>query len=95
MERLLLRGYEWVRDKNGIYEVGLTEEAARELGDIYEIQTDQHHYFEKGEKLVCMEGQKSGIALYAPFDCTVIKLFHDWNGQPEMPIVWLEKEEDG
>ena len=72
MEEMSMRGYEWIRQSGGVYYMGISTEAARELGPVMKVDFPTLSLvFKTGERIASLEADTQGIALYAPFDCMV------------------------
>jgi glycine cleavage system H protein len=68
--------HEWIEESsNGAYHIGISEYAARRLGDVVFIeQMEDQSSFIAGDTLMILESVKAVGDVYAPFACEVIRV---------------------
>ncbi|WP_243373747.1 glycine cleavage system protein GcvH [Geotalea sp. SG265] len=105
MEMYFSKEHEWVRIKDGIASVGISEHAAHELGDITFVELPQvGKTVKQFEVLAGIESVKAASDIYAPLSGKVIKVNEALDGTPEIVneaaeeagwIAWLEPTDPG
>ena len=77
--------HEWVKIKNGVASVGISEHAAHELGDITFVELPQMGKTVKQfEILAAIESVKAASDIYAPLSGKVIKVNDALDTAPEI-----------
>jgi glycine cleavage system H protein len=68
--------HEWIEEtSNGAYHIGVSEYAARKLGDVvFMEQMEDQNSFIAGDTLMILESVKAVGDVYAPFACEIIKV---------------------
>ena len=92
--------HEWVKIKDGIASVGITEYAAHQLGDVTFVELPQVGKSVKQFDVLCaIESVKAASDIYAPVSGRVTKVNDALNDAPEVVnesaedagwMVWLE-----
>ena len=100
MEIFFTKEHEWVKVKDGIATVGISEHAAHELGDITFVELPAvGKTFKQFEVLAGIESVKAASDIYAPVSGTVVKVNGALDEKPEIVneaaedagwIAWLE-----
>lgn len=100
METYFTKEHEWVKIKEGIASVGITEYAAHQLGDITFVELPQEGKAVKQfEVLAGIESVKAASDIYAPVSGKVVKVNTALEEKPEIVneaaedagwIAWLE-----
>jgi glycine cleavage system H protein len=100
METYFTKEHEWVKIKEGVASIGISEHAAHELGDITFVELPQMGKVVKQfEALAGIESVKAASDIYAPLSGKVIKVNEALNDTPEIVneaaedagwIAWLE-----
>ena len=81
---LCAKTHEYVLEKDGVYEVGITDYAIEQLGDIVFVElpeTDSE--FSKGEVFGTIESVKAATEIYMPISGRVIELNEEIATNPE------------
>ena len=99
-ETYFTKEHEWVKIKDGIASIGISEHAAHELGDITFVELPQMGKVVKQfGALAGIESVKAASDIYAPLSGKVIKVNEALNETPEIVneaaedagwIAWLE-----
>lgn len=77
--------HEYVLEKDGIYEVGITDYAIEQLGDIVFIELpDTDTEFRKGEVFATIESVKAASEVYMPISGKVIQINEELVSNPEL-----------
>lgn len=77
--------HEWVRVKEGIGAVGISEHAAHELGDVTFVELPQiGKVVKQFEVLGSIESVKAASDIYAPLSGKVVKVNEALNDKPEI-----------
>ncbi|ACM19618.1 glycine cleavage system lipoyl carrier protein GcvH [Geotalea daltonii FRC-32] len=105
METYYSKEHEWVKIKDGVASVGISEHAARELGDITFVELPQvGKTVKQFDVLAGIESVKAASDIYAPLSGKVIKINEALEGAPEIVneaaeeagwIAWLEPADLG
>lgn len=105
METYYSKEHEWVKIKDGIASVGISEHAAHELGDITFVELPQMGKTVKQfDVLAGIESVKAASDIYAPISGKVVKINEALEGTPEIVneaaeeagwIAWLEPADLG
>ena len=100
METLYTKEHEWVKVKDGIAAVGISEHAAHELGDITFVELPaMGKTVKQFEVLAAIESVKAASDIYAPVSGKVVKINEALEDAPEIVneaaedagwIAWLE-----
>jgi glycine cleavage system H protein len=86
--------YEYIRVKDGIGTVGISEEASDKLGDIYLVELPEvGKEFKKGEEAGVIESVKTAADVYCPVSGKVIEINNGLEKEPE--FVSKSPMEDG
>jgi len=86
--------HEWLKIKNGIATIGITNHAQDNLGDIVYVELPELGLqIEKEESLGVVESVKSASDLYAPISGIVIEINEELTGSPE--VLNLDPHNDG
>ena len=81
---LCTKTHEYVLEKDGIYEVGITDYAIEQLGDIVFVELpDTDTEFSKDEVFATIESVKSASELYMPISGRVIEVNEEVATNPE------------
>ena len=99
-ETYFTKEHEWVKIKDGVASVGISEHAAHELGDITFVELPQvGKTVKQFEVLAGIESVKAASDIYAPLSGKVTKVNEALNDTPEIVnesaedagwIAWLE-----
>jgi len=85
METYFTKEHEWVKIKDGVASIGISEHAAHELGDITFVELPQPGKVVKQfEALAGIESVKAASDIYAPLSGKVIKVNEALNDTPEL-----------
>jgi glycine cleavage system H protein len=105
METYFTKEHEWVKIKDGVASVGISEHAAHELGDITFVELPQvGKSVKQFDVLAGIESVKAASDIYAPVSGTVVKVNEALNDTPEIVneaaedagwIAWLEGFNEG
>jgi glycine cleavage system H protein len=100
METYFTKEHEWVKIKDGVASIGISEHAAHELGDITFVELPQMGKVVKQfGALAGIESVKAASDIYAPLSGKVVKVNELLNDTPEIVneaaedagwIAWLE-----
>ncbi len=100
MEIYFTKEHEWVKAKEGIASVGITEYAAHQLGDITFVELPQvGKAVRQFDVLAGIESVKAASDIYAPVSGQVVKVNEALNDRPEIVneaaedagwIAWIE-----
>ena len=95
------KSHEWVKDLgNGLYEIGISDFAQKELGDIVYVNLPQAgDDLEAGKSFADLESVKAVSDIYSPVNATVVEINEELISSPELinqdPYeAWLIKLED-
>ena len=81
---LCAKTHEYVLEKDGVYEVGITDYAIEQLGDIVFIELPEiDSEFSKGEVFGTIESVKAATEIYMPISGRVIELNEEIATSPE------------
>jgi glycine cleavage system H protein len=99
-ETYFTKEHEWVKIKDGIASVGITEFAAHQLGDVTFVELPQVGKSVKQFEVLCaIESVKAASDIYAPVSGTVTRVNDALNDAPEIVnesaedagwMVWLD-----
>ena len=82
---LCTKTHEYVLEKNGGYEVGITDYAIEQLGDIVFIELPEaESEFSKGEVFATIESVKAASEVYMPISGKVIEINEEIVNSPEL-----------
>ncbi len=82
---LCTKTHEYVLEKDGKYEVGITDYAINQLGDIVFIELpDTNTEFSKGEVFATIESVKAASEVYMPISGKVIEVNEEIVNNPEL-----------
>ena len=82
-DRYYTKEHEWVMIKNGIAEVGITDYAQKQLGDIVYVDLPEvGKEIDAGDTLANIESVKNVAPVYAPVTGKVIQVNDDLNDEP-------------
>lgn len=105
METYYSKEHEWVKIKDGVASVGISEHAAHELGDITFVELPQvGKTVKQFDVLAGIESVKAASDIYAPLSGKVVKINEALEGTPEIVneaaeeagwIAWLEPTDLG
>lgn len=85
METYYTKEHEWVKIKDGIASVGITEYAAHQLGDVTFVELPQAGKVVKQFEVLCaIESVKAASDIYAPVSGTVTKVNEALDERPEI-----------
>ncbi len=85
METYFTKEHEWVKIKEGIASVGITEYAAHQLGDVTFVELPQVGKTVKQFQVLCaIESVKAASDIYAPVSGTVTKVNEALEDRPEI-----------
>lgn len=97
---LCTKTHEYVLEKEGFYEVGITDYAIEQLGDIVFVELpDTESEFSKGEVFATIESVKAASEIYMPISGKVTEINEEIANSPELlndesyPNKWLIKIE--
>ncbi|WP_142809151.1 glycine cleavage system protein GcvH [Tepidiphilus olei] len=84
-DRLYLPSHQWLRrEDDGIYTLGITDHAQRELGDIVYVQLPEPgQHLEAGDVLAVVESVKVASEILCPFPATVVAVNEEPRERPE------------
>jgi glycine cleavage system H protein len=99
-ETYYTKEHEWVKVKEGIASVGITDYAAHQLGDITFVELPQVGKQVKQSEVLCgIESVKAASDIYAPLSGKVVKVNDALEDKPEIVnesaeeagwIAWIE-----
>lgn len=83
--RLYLPSHQWLRrEDDGIFTLGITDHAQRELGDIVYVQLPEPgQHLEAGDVLAVVESVKVASEILCPFPATVVAVNEEARERPE------------
>ena len=82
---LCTKTHEYVLEKDGIYEVGITDYAIDQLGDIVFVELpDNDAEFGKGEVFATIESVKAAPEIYMPISGKVVEINEEIANSPEL-----------
>ena len=82
-DRYYTKEHEWVRIKNGFAEIGITDYAQKQLGDIVYVDLpEKGAEVDAGDTLANVESVKNVAPVYAPVTGTVIEVNEDLKDDP-------------
>jgi glycine cleavage system H protein len=82
---LCTKTHEYILEKDGIYEVGITDYAIEQLGDIVFVELpDTDSEFTKGEVFATIESVKAASEVYMPISGKVIEINEEIVNSPEL-----------
>ena len=82
---LCTKTHEYVLEKDGVYEVGITDYAIDQLGDIVFVELpDSESEFSKGEVFATIESVKAASEIYMPISGKVIEVNEEVANSPEL-----------
>ena len=82
---LCTKTHEYVLEKNGVYEVGITDYAIEQLGDIVFVELpDTDSEFGKNEVFATIESVKAASEIYMPISGKVIEINEKLVDSPEL-----------
>ena len=82
---LCTKTHEYVLEKNGVYEVGITDYAIDQLGDIVFVELpDNDAEFGKGEVFATIESVKAASEIYMPISGKVVEINEEIANSPEL-----------
>jgi glycine cleavage system H protein len=100
MEYYFTKEHEWVKVKEGVAAVGITEYAAHQLGDVTFVELPQvGKQVKQFEVLAAIESVKAASDIYAPVSGKVTKVNEALDDRPEIVnesaeeagwIAWIE-----
>ena len=82
---LCTKNHEYILENDGVYEVGITDYAINNLGDITFIELpDLETEFSKGEVFATIESVMTATELYMPISGTVVEINDEIANNPEL-----------
>jgi len=79
------KDHEWIKEVDGVYVVGITEFAQKELGDIVYVEVDtEGETLEQEEEFGSIEAVKTVSDLYMPISGEILELNEDLEDAPEL-----------
>ena len=82
---LCTKTHEYVLERDGVYEIGITEYAIEQLGDIVFIELPEvNTEFSKNEVFATIESVKAASEIYMPISGTVIEINENIVDSPEL-----------
>lgn len=82
---LCTKTHEYILEKDGMYEVGITDYAINELGDIVFVELPEtESEFSKGEVFATIESVKAASEIYMPISGKVIEINEEIVNSPEL-----------
>lgn len=77
--------HEWLREDNGSYILGITDYAAKEMGDVAFVELPpKGTALEEGDLLCEIESVKAVSEVRSPGPCKVVDVNEDLNDEPEL-----------
>ena len=77
--------HEWVRTKDGVIELGITDFAQHQLSDITYVELPElNRHFDAGEEAVVVESIKAASDVYAPIAGTIVEINEALAQAPEV-----------
>ena len=88
----------WMKNNNGIYSIGLTNETVYNYEGINSININNNYFVKFNDELCFIESEKFVESLIAPFDCKIVeknkKILETINIDPEnQEYSWIVKIE--
>ena len=82
---LCTKTHEYVLEKDGVYEIGITDYAIDQLGDIVFVELpDNDTEFSKGEVFATIESVKAASEIYMPISGKVVEVNEEVANSPEL-----------
>lgn len=82
---LCTKTHEYVLEKEGFYEIGITDYAIEQLGDIVFVELpDTDSEFSKGEVFATIESVKAASEIYMPISGKVTEINEEIANSPEL-----------
>ena len=82
---LCTKTHEYVTEKNGKYEIGITDYAIEQLGDIVFVELPEvNSEFSKNEVFATIESVKAASEVYMPISGKVIEINEEIVNSPEL-----------
>ena len=82
---LCTKTHEYVLEKDGVYEIGITDYAIEQLGDIVFVELPENNSeFNKNEVFATIESVKAASEVYMPISGKVIEVNEDIVNSPEL-----------
>ena len=82
---LCTKTHEYVLEKDGKYEIGITDYAIEQLGDIVFIELPElNSEFSKNEVFATIESVKAASEIYMPISGTVVEINEEVVDSPEL-----------
>ena len=82
---LCTKTHEYILEKDGIYEVGITDYAIEQLGDIVFLELpDVKSEFSKGEVFATIESVKAASEIYMPITGKITEINEEIVNSPEL-----------
>ena len=82
---LCTKTHEYVLEKNGIYEIGITDYAIDQLGDIVFVELPEvDSEFEKNEAFATIESVKAASEIYMPISGKIVEINEQIVNSPEL-----------
>ena len=82
---LCTKTHEYVLEKDGNYEVGITDYAINQLGDIVFVELPEtESEFSKGEVFATIESVKAASEIYMPISGKVVEINEEIVNSPEL-----------
>jgi len=77
--------HEWIREESGKFQIGITDYAQTELGDVVFIDLPEvGTELSKGESILTVESVKAVSDVYMPVDGKIIAVNETLNDSPEL-----------
>ncbi len=82
---LCTKTHEYLLEQNGIYEIGITDYAIQQLGDIVFVELPEvGTEFEKNEAFATIESVKAASEIYMPISGKVVEINEQIVNSPEL-----------
>ncbi len=82
---LCTKTHEYILEKDGVYEVGITDYAIDQLGDIVFVELPETEAeFAKGEVFATIESVKAASEIYMPISGKVVEINEEIANSPEL-----------
>ena len=82
---LCTKTHEYILEKDGVYEAGITDYAIEQLGDIVFVELPEaESEFAKGEVFATIESVKAASEIYMPISGKVIEINEEIANSPEL-----------
>ena len=82
---LCTKTHEYVLEKDGKYEIGITDYAIDQLGDIVFVELpDNDSEFSKGEVFATIESVKAASEIYMPISGKIVEINEEIANSPEL-----------